>query len=196
MHFVRAEGRRHAEGHDFCDFHGRSHIYECRDRYCGQSTVGAGRPVTIGADVGFDLDLLFCDELKMRPNGYICVQLIEMGGLRRLSFVIDTYAYNALTRELLGTRPWRPLTHDTMAAAITALGGQLEFMEIDKFHPDQHVYEAKLRIRQWNAQLVVDARPSDALVLAIKSNAPIVVSKGVLATTGAIGACVAHYGQA
>ena len=49
--------------------------------------------------------------------------------------------------------------------------------------PSQKVaYEAKLHIQQMNATLTVDVRPSDAVVLAVVSEAPIIVSNNVLAT--------------
>ena len=76
----------------------------------------------------------------------------------------------------------RPLTHTAMASVITALGGRLISVVIDKFYPGKEIaYEAKLHIQQMNATLVVDVRTSDAMVLAVVCDVPIFVSKDVLA---------------
>jgi bifunctional DNase/RNase len=67
-----------------------------------------------------------------------------------------------------------------MATAIVSLGGRLQYVEIDKFFPAEKIYEAKLHIRQMNTQIIVDVRPSDALILAIICDVPIIVSEEVL----------------
>lgn len=181
MHFVRAEGRAKVQGAHFCDSHGRSHIEEEHDRYYSPARTGIGTTLSIGNNVAFDIDFLFWDELQDPPNGRHYVQLIEVGGRRRVGFVIGYCECFALDFELQRYPSPRPLTHRTMAESITALGGRMQWVEIDRFCAARSTYEAKLHIKQMNATVVVDARPSDALVLALICDVPIVVSNAVLA---------------
>ena len=68
-----------------------------------------------------------------------------------------------------------------MASVITAMGGQLVRVVIDKYFPGQSTsYEAKLHIQHASGTVVVDVRPSDAVVLAVVTGAPIIVSNDVL----------------
>jgi bifunctional DNase/RNase len=67
-----------------------------------------------------------------------------------------------------------------MASLITALGGRVEFVTIDKFIHAQRIYEAKLHITQMSAAVVADVRISDAVILALICDVPIFVAKDVL----------------
>jgi bifunctional DNase/RNase len=73
------------------------------------------------------------------------------------------------------------MTHRAMASSISLLGGVLEYIEIDRYIPLHQTYEAKLYMRQMNSDLRLDVRPSDAIVLAVICEVPILVSKDVLA---------------
>jgi bifunctional DNase/RNase len=64
---------------------------------------------------------------------------------------------------------------------MKALDGQLEYVAIDKHFPSQSVaFEAKLHIRRGEDFKVIDVRPSDAFVLAVICDVPIVVLHDVL----------------
>lgn len=181
MHFTRAEARRAVELRQFCEFHSKAYFRDHYEDYCSPSRVGHGQPLSVGNGVAFDIDFVFFDELQEpHPWGRCHVELLEVGGNRRLGFDIGVNECGALDRELQGYPSPRPLTHHAMGAAISALGGRLQYVEIDKFSPAEHIYEAKLRIQQMSEMVTVDTRPSDALVLAVISNVPIVVSSSVL----------------
>ena len=182
MHITRAEGRTNIEETHLCDLHGRSHFEEYHDRYYALSRIGPGSPLATGHGVAFEIDFLYCDELQMQPWGRWYVGLIEVGGCRRMGFEVGSCEGSSLDRELKHYHSPRPLTHRAMASIIEAVGGRLQFILIDKYHPSQGIFEAKLHIQQMDATLAVDVRPSDAAVLAVISEAPIIVSNDVLAT--------------
>lgn len=180
MHFVRANAGQECEVECFCDQHGRLHIRENHDHYYASSRVGPGSPPTVSGGTCFAIDFLFCDELQDKPWGRNYVQLIETEGHRRVGFVIDTLASQALYRELERTAVARPLPHRAMAQLIGKLGARLSYVVIDEYHRDECLLEAKLQLDQGTAKAALDVRPSDAIVLAVICGVPIIVSDAVL----------------
>ncbi len=179
MHLMRANGRHRVETNDFCDAHGRSHLKEFNDRYFSTARIDSrSRPAT-EARVAFVFDFLIVDELQDYQLGYL--GLIEAGGSRRLWMWIDFYATHFLQVQLLHYPSPRPRTHQAMTSAIESLGGQLKYVEIDGYYRERSMYEAKLHIRQLDTTVIVDVRPSDAIVLALISDVGIFVTYDVLA---------------
>jgi bifunctional DNase/RNase len=76
----------------------------------------------------------------------------------------------------------RPLTHDLTDAIIRELGGELVEVRIDSLQGSTFV--ATVRIRQDDRMVMLDARASDSIALALGHQAPIYVSHRVLAETG------------
>lgn len=85
----------------------------------------------------------------------------------------------------------RPITHDLLLNTIKTMGGKLERVEINRF--DAPIFYASLIITTPAAQdddarpvreMAIDARPSDALALAVRANAPIYVEDDVMNRAG------------
>jgi bifunctional DNase/RNase len=74
----------------------------------------------------------------------------------------------------------RPLTHDLLVNTIEAMGGELDSVVITELR--DHTYYANLRIRQNGEVIEVDARPSDAIAVAVtcRPPLPIYVAEDVL----------------
>ena len=72
----------------------------------------------------------------------------------------------------------RPLTHDLLATVIDGLGGQVQRVVIT----DQRdsTYYARLVLARDNEVLAIDARPSDGIALALRTNAPIYLEVDLL----------------
>jgi hypothetical protein len=79
---------------------------------------------------------------------------------------------------LRGDAPPRPQTHELLESAIRALGGELERVLIHTL--DGGTFFATLQIRQHGELVEVDARPSDALALAVSRRTPIEVDEDVV----------------
>ncbi len=79
----------------------------------------------------------------------------------------------------------RPLTHDLLSSVITTLGARISFIDITDLQSD--TFYAKL-ILDFNSggQVEVDSRPSDAIALAIRAQAPIYAEEPVLDHAGFI----------
>ncbi len=85
----------------------------------------------------------------------------------------------AIASELQGARYERPLTHDLMQTVIERLGAKVTEVVVNNMESD--VYYALVTIQQGDTTLQIDARPSDAIALAVRAGAPIYVEEEVLA---------------
>ncbi|GAB3036951.1 bifunctional nuclease family protein [Natronobiforma cellulositropha] len=77
----------------------------------------------------------------------------------------------------------RPLTHDLLLDVMEELGGRLERVVVTEIETREDgaggTYIADLHVATPRGSAVIDARPSDSLALAARTNAPIEVSEGV-----------------
>ncbi|MBN1687842.1 MAG: bifunctional nuclease family protein [Candidatus Omnitrophica bacterium] len=107
----------------------------------------------------------------------------EKEGTRYLPVVIGMAEVNAIKLKLSGIKPPRPLTHDLMLSAIEKLGAKLERVVIDKL--ESNTFFAKLQVRRnENGTVMIDARPSDSVALALRAEAPIFAAEEVLGQAG------------
>ena len=72
----------------------------------------------------------------------------------------------------------RPLSHDLMQAVLEQLGARIEKIVVDDLSND--VFYCRLTISSNGNQLTIDARPSDAIALALRSGAPIYATEAVI----------------
>lgn len=105
--------------------------------------------------------------------------------LRALSIQTGSYEAAAVGRGVDGTEGSRPITHDLMVDVIKSLGGKLERVEIDRV--DAPIFYASVVLENADGkERHIDARPSDALALAVRTNAPIYVEDDVMNRAGNI----------
>jgi bifunctional DNase/RNase len=76
--------------------------------------------------------------------------------------------------------PPRPLTHDLIVSVAEQLGAEFDSVVISELR--EHTYFAKLRLKKDGELIEVDARPSDAIAIAVTfdPHLPIFVSEDVL----------------
>jgi bifunctional DNase/RNase len=158
----------------YCEEHARVFLAN----YDAEKLAGEGPSQRWGEAVGFDIELLLCDD---RPDKPCQLFLREVGGNRGLDCGIGIFEAASLQRELERLSTPRPLTHRAMVLLMAALGGRLERVVVDKLLPTQRIYEAKLHVSQATETVVVDVRISDAIILAVICEVPIFVSNEVLA---------------
>ena len=97
---------------------------------------------------------------------------IFVGGTEALTIRLD----------LDGTHSGRPLTHDLLASIVKELGGEAVKAQIDDLRDDP--YFGSVFVRPGDRVLQLDARPSDAIAIALGSGAPLYVSQSVMLTSG------------
>jgi bifunctional DNase/RNase len=91
---------------------------------------------------------------------------------------IGLFEANAIALELEGVGTPRPMTHDLLRASIQSLGGRVEAIIVHALV--ESTFLAKIVLKTAGDQLVeVDARPSDAIALALRCRAPIRVVEDV-----------------
>jgi len=76
----------------------------------------------------------------------------------------------------------RPLTHDLLDAAVRELGGEVWKVHVDDLRNE--VYIGRVFLRKGDRIIDLDARPSDAIALAIGDHVPIYVARRVLDRAG------------
>lgn len=107
-----------------------------------------------------------------------------------LPIFIGIWEGMALLRELNRTASQRPMLHDLIYNLLQGFQARLDKVVIDAI--SEGTYFAQLHIVQQELTMVADARPSDALALALRFQAPIYVAEVVLETAGKRGDYVAE----
>lgn len=99
------------------------------------------------------------------------ILLREVNGPRQLTIVIGLYEATSIDRGVRGVQPPRPATHDLLISAIKQLDGELDSVVINELF--EGTYYALLRVRRDGQLLNIDARPSDAIALAVRCDPPL-----------------------
>ena len=96
---------------------------------------------------------------------------------------IDLSVGNAISMTLNGVKRDRPLTHDLLDNVIRRLQASFVRAQVDELR--DNTYIGSVVVRDDAARLIeIDARPSDAIALAIGNQAPIFIAKKVLDRAG------------
>jgi len=112
------------------------------------------------------------------PSGQHVVILKEKETDRYLPIWIGIYEANAIALKITGITPERPITHDLLANILTLLGAVIEKITVTELKND--VYFAEISLRAGGKIHPVDARPSDAIALAVRTGAPIFAAPALL----------------
>lgn len=116
--------------------------------------------------------------------------------LRSISIQTGSVEAASISAGINQPRPERPLTHDLMVDAVAALGSKIERVEITRV--DAPLYYANVILSLPNANAAdgaaadapkeasIDCRPSDAIALASRVNAPIFVEDEVMNRMGTV----------
>ncbi len=110
--------------------------------------------------------------------------LEEVGGDRVLCIFIGAPEAAAIAYALQGVESPRPMSHDLLGHVISALGAQLFSIEITELV--DNTFFANLRLVRSGEEIIVSARPSDAVALALRVGAPILVSDDLMAAEGKV----------
>lgn len=131
------------------------------------------------------------NEIRLSITGLVYNQTIvgtyglvlsEIAGNRRFSVMIGEPEAQSIAMKLNNKKSPRPLTHDLINNILSILGTKLEKILIYNMIND--VFYSELHIRKENETIIVDARTSDAVALAVRSDAPIYISSEILTIVG------------
>jgi bifunctional DNase/RNase len=116
--------------------------------------------------------------VHMLSNRHVVI-LKDQEGDRYLPIWIGAWEASAIAMRLQGLQAERPLTHDLFAAALDRLGVRVERVVISELADE--TYHARIHLERDGVQVEVDARPSDALALAVRAEVQIFAAEDVLA---------------
>ncbi len=108
------------------------------------------------------------------------VVLKDVGSDAVMPIWVGIFEANAIALEIEKTTALRPMTHDLSRSLICHLNAHLERVVISELRDD--TFYAVLWLRQGDEPVAVDARPSDAIALALRADCPIYVAEKVMET--------------
>jgi bifunctional DNase/RNase len=111
-------------------------------------------------------------------GGAYAILLREIGAARRLPIIIGAFEAQAIALEIEGIKPPRPLTHDLLKHMIDNLGATIIEIIIDELR--ENTFFAKIVLEVSGLTNEIDARPSDAIALAVRARSPIYVAESVM----------------
>ena len=120
-----------------------------------------------------------------QSKGAAVITLLDETGKRALPLLIGVPEALAIFRELNRYPSPRPMVYDLFKNVLDGLQVNIERVVIDAFKDD--TFYANIFMHVDRAQVVADARPSDAIALALKAQAPIYVMDEVLDNAEAMG---------
>lgn len=91
---------------------------------------------------------------------------------------VGIFEANAIAIEIEKVSAARPMTHDLARNLMRHMNGQLDKVVITELRDD--TFFALLWVRQGSELITIDARPSDAIALALRADCPIFVSEQVM----------------
>jgi len=103
---------------------------------------------------------------------------------RLLPIIVGQADASSIAIAASGSRLPRPMTHDLMASLVDALDGHLDAVEVTELLDGS--FHANLTVSGPAGERRIDTRPSDAIALAVRLQAPLFVSEAVLDEAGSL----------
>ena len=117
--------------------------------------------------------------LMLDPSSNLPIVILrEETGQRMLPIWIGVFEANAIALRIDGFEPARPMTHDLLLSTFRELGAVIEKVVISDLR--ETTFYAVIHLNQGERQATIDSRPSDAIALALRAEAPIFVLSSVL----------------
>ena len=99
------------------------------------------------------------------------VFLKEVDGDRQFPILIGIFEATSIDRRVKDIARPRPLTHDLIDEIVSAMGGELDSVVISELKDS--TYFANLRVKSEGELIEIDARPSDAIAVAVTCDPPL-----------------------
>ena len=119
------------------------------------------------------------------PSKGYAVILKEVDGERQLPVIVGAFEAQAIALAIEGIEMPRPMTHDLLSNLLETLEVQVKEIVINKLV--EGTFYAKIYTESFQfGEHEIDSRPSDAIALALRVNAPVFVNKKVMQEAGVI----------
>jgi len=103
---------------------------------------------------------------------------------RYLPIWIGPFEADAITIQLQGVQVARPLTHDLLKSVIDEMGATISHVMVNELKND--TFFARIVMDVNGQSMEIDARPSDAIALAVRANAPLFVAEEVMSAASIV----------
>ena len=117
-------------------------------------------------------------------SGAYALVLNEEGGERRIPIIIGGFEAQSIAIQLEGLKPPRPLTHDLFKNFADSF--KIKLKEINIYKLEEGVFYSNLICDKEGKEIIIDARTSDAIALALRFNCPIYTTEEILSKSGII----------
>lgn len=117
-------------------------------------------------------------------SGAYALVLSEEEGSRRIPIIVGGFEAQAIAIELEGLEPPRPLTHDLFKNFANAYA--IRILEVNIHKLEEGVFFANVLFDNGDKQIVLDARTSDAIALALRFKCPIYTTEEIVEKAGII----------
>jgi uncharacterized protein len=104
--------------------------------------------------------------------------LRDVDGGRVLPIWVGVFEANAIALQIENVQTPRPMTHDLLKNVLEDLEAQVERVVVCELR--ENTFYAAIHLRMQGQAIVVDARPSDAIALALRTRSPIFVEEEVI----------------
>ncbi|HRK20281.1 MAG TPA: bifunctional nuclease family protein [Fimbriimonadaceae bacterium] len=131
-------------------------------------------PTDLGELVEVSVEGVFAGETAGQKSQFV---LLAEGG-RKLPIMIGPFEAQAISFPIEGARPDRPMTHDLIKNLLDRLDADVDRVVIDDLWST--IYYAKIYVQRGDEEMEIDARPSDAIAIAVRYEVPIFVAEGLL----------------
>ncbi|MBP1638181.1 MAG: hypothetical protein H6Q18_970 [Bacteroidetes bacterium] len=115
---------------------------------------------------------------------YSLVLAEDTGQKRRFSVLIGEAEAQSIALKLNNAKSPRPLSHDLMNSIISLLNAQV--LKVVIYDMINDIFYSEIYLLQAGKTIVVDARTSDAVALAVRSDAPVFINSDILDIVGAV----------
>lgn len=116
--------------------------------------------------------------ITVDPQGASPIVLLEeLQGARVVPIWVGLFEARAIAMEMEKVAPPRPMTHDLMKNILQGVNAQIANVAITELK--ENTFYARIAVNTGANSVLIDARPSDAIALALRVNAPIFVARAV-----------------
>jgi len=114
---------------------------------------------------------------EIRPNAYV-VLMANIENTKKLPIVIGAPEARAIAFSLENIKSERPITHDLFISLLQSFDIEMEKVSIVKL--DRGIFYAEITLKRGDAVINIDARPSDAIAIALRFKRPVFCNSDIM----------------